>query len=180
MAALAGTPRSVVEKALEQRALGAERRRAQTERLLPIHSVAIAATFKSLGRRLTVADKRRVSSIVQAADIGGIRDCRVEIAPALTVDVGAIAQDAVERAIRYARDRDAYIERVDGVMGGRPVIKGTRITASAVHGRLAGGDTIEDLLEDYPLIPREAFEAAHLYAMTHPSVGRPASRRHPA
>jgi uncharacterized protein (DUF433 family) len=55
---------------------------------------------------------------------------------------------------------DAYIEIVDGVQGGRPVIKGTRLTVSAIQGRLSSGDTIEILLEEYPDIPRRAFEAA--------------------
>jgi len=44
-------------------------------------------------------------------------------------------------------------------------------------GRLTSGDTIDILKEDYPDIPRQAFEAAFLYAQTHPQVGRPAQRR---
>jgi uncharacterized protein (DUF433 family) len=144
--------------------------------MLPIGSVALAATFKSLGRRLTIGDKRRVSRSLEGTHLDAMKECRVEIAPALTVDVGALASDALDRALRYTKARDAYIERVEGVMGGRPVIKGTRITASAVFGRLSAGDTIEDLLDDYPHVPRDAFEAAYLYAATHPSVGRPARR----
>jgi uncharacterized protein (DUF433 family) len=62
------------------------------------------------------------------------------------------------------------------VQGGRPVIKGTRITVSSIHGRLVSGDSVDDLMEDYPEIPREAFEAAFLYGKTHPQVGRPAAR----
>src|SRR5208282_3885098 len=84
---------------------------------------------------------------------------------------------AVERAERYAKARDAFIETVDGVQGGRPVIKGTRLTVSAIYGRLSSGDSVDDLAEDYPDIPREAFEAAFLYGKTHPQVGRPVARR---
>ncbi|MER9684221.1 DUF433 domain-containing protein, partial [Mesorhizobium sp. M0184] len=91
--------------------------------------------------------------------------------------VGSLARDAVERAERYAADREAFIEIAEGVQGGRPVIKGTRLTVSAIHGRLISGDTIETLMEDYPDIPRRAFEAAALYAQTHPQVGRPVRRR---
>jgi uncharacterized protein (DUF433 family) len=69
--------------------------------------------------------------------------------------------------------RDAWIETVGGVQGGRPVIKGTRLTISAIYGRLSSGDTIEDLVADYPDIPREAFDAAFIYGKTHPRVGRP-------
>jgi len=101
----------------------------------------------------------------------------IELAPAVVLRVGSLARDAVERAERYAADRDAFIEMVEGVQGGRPVIKGTRLTVSAIHCRLAAGDTIDMLLEDYPDVPRRAFEAALLYAQTHPQVGRPAQRR---
>ena len=63
------------------------------------------------------------------------------------------------------------------MQGGRPVIKGARLTVSAIYGRLSSGDTLESLLEEYPEIPREAFEAAFLYGKTHPRVGRPTLRR---
>jgi uncharacterized protein (DUF433 family) len=55
------------------------------------------------------------------------------------------------------------IARVDGVMGGRPVIRGTRITVSSVKGRVSGGDSLDDLMIEYPEVSREAFEAALAY-----------------
>jgi uncharacterized protein (DUF433 family) len=36
------------------------------------------------------------------------------------------------------------------VCHGKPVVRGTRIMVSQILGALAGGDTIEDVLEDYP------------------------------
>ena len=65
------------------------------------------------------------------------------------------------------------IETVEGVRGGRPVIKGTRLTVSAIYGRLSSGDSIDELMKDYPDIPRKAFEAAYVYGKTHPQIGRP-------
>ncbi|OOY08235.1 hypothetical protein BMI89_12030 [Thioclava sp. F36-7] len=53
-----------------------------------------------------------------------------------------------------------------------PVIKGTRITCRSVLVRLGDGDTLDDLCEEHPSIPREAFEGAATYARTHP-VGNP-------
>ena len=53
------------------------------------------------------------------------------------------------------------------------MIRGTRLTARAVLARLAGGDSISDLAADYPDIDAAAFEAAALYARTHPlAAGR--------
>ena len=132
--------------------------------------------MKSLGRRLTVNDKRLVARKLAALSPSALKTAEIEVAPAVVLRVGPLTRDAVERAERYAADRDAFIEVAEGVQGGRPVIKGTRLTVSAIHGRLSSGDTIETLLEDYPDIPRGAFEAALLYAKTHPQVGRPVLR----
>ena len=43
---------------------------------------------------------------------------------------------------------------------GKPVIKGTRVLVSVILGSLASGDTIEEVLEDYPIISREDVSAA--------------------
>jgi uncharacterized protein (DUF433 family) len=41
------------------------------------------------------------------------------------------------------------------VCNGLPTIKGTRITAQTVLEFLSAGDTIEDVLEEYPTLKRE-------------------------
>lgn len=46
------------------------------------------------------------------------------------------------------------------VCHGKPVIKGTRVMVSNILGALAGGDSIEQVLEDYPNISREDIYAA--------------------
>lgn len=57
------------------------------------------------------------------------------------------------------------IVRIEGVMGGRAVIRGTRITVAAVQGRVSGGDKIDDLVLEYPDVSREAFESAMAYEL---------------
>lgn len=47
---------------------------------------------------------------------------------------------------------------------GLPCIRDTRITVSAVLGRLAGGAGIDELLTDYPYLEREDVLAALEYA----------------
>lgn len=44
----------------------------------------------------------------------------------------------------------------------KPVIKGTRVLVSTILGALAGGDTIKQVLEDYPNISRDDVHAALL------------------
>jgi uncharacterized protein (DUF433 family) len=49
-------------------------------------------------------------------------------------------------------------DRITGdpdVMGGKAVIRGTRLTVEFVLGLLADGWTIEQILEGYPFIARE-------------------------
>ena len=55
------------------------------------------------------------------------------------------------------------------VMGGVPVVKGTRLPARMLHARFRGGDTMESILGDYPYLDREAVEAAVLYIETTPT-----------
>lgn len=62
----------------------------------------------------------------------------------------------------------AYIESRVDISGGEPVIRKTRITCRSILGRVDGGDTIEEICDEYRTIPREAFEAALAYARMNP------------
>ncbi len=46
------------------------------------------------------------------------------------------------------------------VCHGKPVIRGTRVLVSNILGALSSGETIEQILEDYPNITREDILAA--------------------
>jgi len=52
------------------------------------------------------------------------------------------------------------------VCHGQACIRGTRIPVHQIVGMLAGGDTIEDLLAEYPTITREDVLACLEYAAT--------------
>ena len=45
------------------------------------------------------------------------------------------------------------------VCNGRPVIRGTRITVQTVLEFLAAGDSVEDVLEEYPSLTRADVQA---------------------
>ncbi|HNR13683.1 MAG TPA: DUF433 domain-containing protein [Thermodesulfobacteriota bacterium] len=49
-------------------------------------------------------------------------------------------------------------------MFGKPVIKNTRITVEHVLRKLAGGMTIQEILEDHPHLTREDILAAQEFA----------------
>lgn len=50
------------------------------------------------------------------------------------------------------------------VMGGKPCIKGTRVTVGTIVGQLGSGTSRERLLELYPYITSEAIDACLQYA----------------
>jgi uncharacterized protein (DUF433 family) len=61
----------------------------------------------------------------------------------------------------------SYEERIirdRAVCGGEPVFKGTRVTLRTVLASLAGGDSIEDILSDFPSLKAEDVQAAIAFA----------------
>ena len=58
----------------------------------------------------------------------------------------------------------ARITRDPLVMGGKPCIRGMRVTVGAVLGLMAGGMSHEEILRDYPYLEREDLQAALEYA----------------
>lgn len=49
-------------------------------------------------------------------------------------------------------------------MGGKPCIRGLRVTVGAIVGQIGGGRTIEELLADYPYLERADIAEALRYA----------------
>ena len=56
------------------------------------------------------------------------------------------------------------IEQKPGVMLGKPVIKGTRITVELILEALAEGSTVADLLAAYPRLQPQDIQAALAFA----------------
>ena len=51
------------------------------------------------------------------------------------------------------------------VMVGKPTIRGMRITVEQILRALAGGVTVNELLQDYPELEREYIQAVFTYAV---------------
>ena len=71
---------------------------------------------------------------------------------------------------------EEYISITPGVRGGKPCIKGTRITVGDVLEYLAGGMSEEQILADFPALKQEhiraclAFAAARERRLANPSA----------
>ena len=57
---------------------------------------------------------------------------------------------------RIVRDRQ--------ICGGEPVFRGTRVTLKTVLASLAEGDSVEDILADFPTLKAEDIQAAIRFA----------------
>jgi uncharacterized protein (DUF433 family) len=180
VAELSGTPKRLIEKAIEERILSVRSisspvmRRAQ--RMLPAYSVAYVAAVMGLGLSLSIKHKKRLAAAIAETPPADLPTKRAVIEPAVEVDIGRLVGDVMARTEKYRADRDAFIVVDDDIKGGTPVIRGTRMTVYAVLGRVDHGDTVEDILADNPDLTRDALEAAIIYARTHPLVGRPGGR----
>lgn len=56
-----------------------------------------------------------------------------------------------------------FIEQKTSVLGGKPVIKGTRISVDLILEKIGNGNTIEDLLLAYPHLNRNEILACVSY-----------------
>lgn len=57
-----------------------------------------------------------------------------------------------------------YVEERKGVMMGKPVFKGTRLTVEHILNEMGAGLTEPELLDNYPTLRPEHLRAALLYA----------------
>ena len=56
------------------------------------------------------------------------------------------------------------ITRKPEVMGGKPCIRGMRVTVGMIVGQIGAGRSVEKILEDYPYLEREDVMQALRYA----------------
>lgn len=184
VAELAGAPARMVEKAIAEKVLSVRSGRlpalrfgnaADARRLLGPESVAYVALIRRLTGvvMLSKTTKRDLVRALKGRDWAALKMAKIELAPALVADVGRLAGAELDRADHYLTARDRWIDSVVGIKGGLPIIKGTRITAHSVEARLKAGDCLDDIAAENPDLPREAFEAAAIFARAHPLAGRP-------
>jgi uncharacterized protein (DUF433 family) len=72
-----------------------------------------------------------------------------------------------------------WIIQRDGVLGGKPYVRGTRLTVQQLRQEIAAGKSPEEVLEAHPELTKAALEAARLYTaqVVHKGVLRPGGRR---
>lgn len=66
--------------------------------------------------------------------------------------------------MQYLAKYNGIITIEPGKRGGKPCIRGMRITVGDILGWLGGGRTPEDIIDDFPELTREDIQAALLFA----------------
>jgi uncharacterized protein (DUF433 family) len=175
VAAMSGTPLSVVQKAITAGRIPVRTDRRTRRRRLDGAALLAFALVQALPRELRVspADAYRLlnQSNLPSTDMTD----EIMIGDVVRIDAEKALAPARRRMRLYERARDLIVSDPD-ILGGSPTIRGTRITARAILGRLDAGDTIATILEDYPYLDQETLEAAALFAKANPPRGRPAGK----
>lgn len=164
-------PLNAIDKAIEQGVLKPKRRGGKP--LLPAHEVALLVLLRQIDVALPSKAKGRLRKWLARPQPQAV-GAELALSDALRVAMTEDAVQTIERAESYARQRDRYIERNPAIMGGEPVITGTRVPVRTVASLIEMGETREVMREDYPHIPEEAYAVAVQWTRTNPRRGRPA------
>lgn len=173
-ALLAGVSLKTVDKAIEEKIVKA-RRSKTAGTLLDADDVMAIAVIGRAGVPLRSQAKRKIRRWLQELQpYGPGKRPELQLSDVVVIRLDPGFRDAYKQLSSYREGRERYIESNPEIRRGEPVVAGTRIPVRAVAERLKGGEEIDDLIEDYPNVPRKAFEAALIYAQAHPRRGRPA------
>lgn len=180
VAALADTPPRVVEKAIEDGVIEVRRGSAhggtRQRRLLSAPGLYYIAFLRNCPVHFSKAAKSDLWRRFKSTPSARLRTVTWELSPGVKVKPSEVLGQTLGRVGRYSKARDRWI-RVDAeIMGGTPVIRGTRMSVYSVAGRVARGETLDDILAENPDLVREALETAVAYAKANPLVGRPGGR----
>ncbi len=94
---------------------------------------------------------------------------------AVQIDVQQAHREVLE-SVHELKQAEQMVDVNVDIMGGAPVIGGTRIPVQALSEMLAQGATAEEIVEGYPSLNAEQVRLARIYVAAHPRRGRPASR----
>ena len=172
-AAVSGAPLAAIQKAITTqkipaRVTGTAKRRQLDETALL--AFALVAALPAALRLPLGVGYRLLRRMPSGTDTG-----ELVIGEVVRIDAGKALAAGRRRLALYDRARQIIVSN-PAIMGGMPTIRGTRITAQSILGRLESGDSVESVLEDYPYLDRDAVEAAALYAKANPPRGRPGGK----
>jgi len=161
-----GQPSAVINKAVDEGIVKAavQRRGRLSARLFGLPELRFYRVASDLGAELTPSGRK---SIYKAIRRVSARQRRLRWGP-FEADVAKLDRELLGKLKRLRALKD----EIEVVGDAEPVIRGTRISAYVIAG-LAAGQTVAEILEDYPSLSRAQVEAAMEYTKIYPKRGRP-------
>jgi uncharacterized protein (DUF433 family) len=96
----------------------------------------------------------------------------LEIDDYVVIDFKKVIADLSPRVDLYY-DGLARIEERSAILDGKPIFKGSRLSVFHVGKMYERGESLANILEDYPYLSDNDVRFAHMYYLAHPAVGRP-------
>lgn len=90
----------------------------------------------------------------------------------LTIDLAPFVRNMVERLASLEAARAMVVSSPD-ILGGTPVIRGTRIPVHDVAASVNAGHSLDNILGAYPILKEKQVDLARIYVDANPSRGRP-------
>ena len=145
----------------------------------PDHSAVDACVFIAFyfeaADRLTSEERQRAIALASRHSSGEKSFTKIVHDGFLTIDFAPFWTSVDERLQRLNAAR-AQVSMDDEILGGTPIIRGTRVPVYDVAASVAAGNPIERILSSYPSLNREQVELAALFAEANPQRGRPRQR----
>ena len=132
--------------------------------------VCLKLEAKGLGELPLSFRKRIFTLVLNHPEMATVRPVE-----AVQIDVQQ-ARREVRESIDELKQAEEMVTIDIAVMGGVPVVSGTRIPVNALSDMLAQGATPQEIVEGYPSLSTEQVRLARVYASAHPRRGRPTSR----
>lgn len=186
-AAVAGVSLRDVNRVVDERLLPADLLAAEDGRRLRAAACPLIAFYFASARRLAAEERLAVLNAM-APRLGGLGSRTLSEAAGedwtwreayLAIDLGPFVRAAGERMDKLAEAR-ALVESTPGILGGAPVIRGTRVPVHDVATSMAAGLPMERILSAYPSLDARQVDLAAFYAGANPPRGRPRSVELPA
>lgn len=107
-----------------------------------------------------------------------LRHCKFEESRTVQVLLSSIWEDVDRRLSQLKKAQQMVLEDPE-ILGGTPVIRGTRIPVRDVASLVDVGTQVQEILEIYPKLTALQIGLASIYAKANPPRGRPRRRRFP-
>lgn len=131
--------------------------------------VCLKLEAKGLGELPLSFRKRIFDLVLTHPEVATVRPVE-----AVQIDVEQ-ARLEVQESIGELKQAEKMVTTNTEVMGGVPVVAGTRIPVSVVSDMLSQGATPEEIVEGYPSLTTSQVRLAQVYTSAHPRRGRPAA-----